>query len=414
MRLTAFSSLVAVMMLSACAEMQSLDRGLYGASNFVGGADRITGQRTLGGQANREEQIQRGAQASAQTVQDIQAQGGKVNAELDAAQYARVVKITSRILAVSHFADEKDQWKVLLLPGDEWNAYVNGGNIIHVYRKLAADKDMTDEGIAAVIGHEIAHIAANHIDEKGTYTTAATLTGGKSVRRSTFQASFQVEQENEADKIGILYAALAGYDPFAASRVWQRMYDKVGSGQYQFLSDHPLNRERAAQTRAIAQAVVNAGYYTPGAANPNAPSLLIDNVFWHKKAETLKAGEGGGLAALAETAFTAYTQRTETKNRERSQLAHQQMMKSVSQLISFQRVEALDDDSVRLGFVYRGTQPLSMLTITAIGPGFSEPLAARIHGRVVASDNLYPLVFKKEGIGKSVNSLRFAVDDAAF
>lgn len=57
-----------------------------------------------------------------------------MNEQVDAAAYAKLKAMTARILAASHFKDEASQWKVVLLPNDEFNAFVNGGTYVMVYK----------------------------------------------------------------------------------------------------------------------------------------------------------------------------------------------------------------------------------------------------------------------------------------
>ena len=88
-----------------------------------------------------------------------------------------------------------------------------------------------DNEIAAVMAHEMGHIADRHIGNKEGLGLAEVLS--KKTRKATtsqlYQASFTTLQEDEADRIGLPYMTLAGYDPRAASRIWIRADKLHGS-----------------------------------------------------------------------------------------------------------------------------------------------------------------------------------------
>ncbi|HEX2859791.1 MAG TPA: M48 family metallopeptidase [Alphaproteobacteria bacterium] len=411
MNLKTLPLLLAATALSGCATLSDIDQGLYSGANAVSSADRVTGQRTLGSGDRAAAIASQNAELD-KVVEQRTAKGDKFNAAVNAAQYARLQRIAARLLPVTHFAAERSQWRVLLMPDIDWNAYVNGGSIIVVNKGLVDDANMTDDDIAAVLGHEIGHVAANHISERSAYSTAAMLTGSRSsAGRSTFQSSFTLDQETEADRIGLLYAALAGYNPQAAGTLWQRMYQQQGNGGA-FISDHPLNRDRATQTAQIAQAIIRAGYYTPGKTNPDAQSLLQNNVLWQHRNQSLQAGSGGGLAAVAETLLTTYTQREQAKNTERSQLAHRQLVQTVGTLLQVGQPRATGADTIELPCLYRGNQPLGTLAIRVVVPGTNLTAVAHSAG-TVAPGSSFTVTFTAPGLGNAVSQAKFGVEDAA-
>ena len=87
----------------------------------------------------------------------------RLNAGVDRRSYNRLLGIFQRVHSVSHFANEN--WKIVLLPEDGFNAFVTGGTYVAVYQGLM-DEVRDDAAVAAVIGHEIGHVAANHVFEK--------------------------------------------------------------------------------------------------------------------------------------------------------------------------------------------------------------------------------------------------------
>lgn len=397
-------TVAAVAMLGGCAEMADLDRGLYGAVNTVGARDTVTGARTLS-TSGREQMVASQNAEMDKAFADFTAKGGKLNADVDAAGYARVQKVVGRLLQVSHFAGENGKWKVFLLPDKEFNAFVNGGSYVMVNKGLL-DAVKSDDELAAVIGHEIGHNAANHIGERSTYQQVALISGSKSATRGTFQQSFTMTQENEADRIGILYAALAGYDPFAASRVWERMY--ASEGNQVLVSDHPLNRARIDSTRAVAEKVKV--YYRAGVVNPEAQQILVSNTLWNRQGDVVEAGKGGGVAALAETALNTYLAREQTKQVEKSQQAHAVQVAQVRQALQVVDVQVVDADHVQVDVVYGGNVPLKVLALVAQAGGVRA--VAHVTPPVVPGQK-FRAVFEGKGIGTS-GKVALGVDDADF
>src|SRR5262249_60774136 len=117
-------------------------------------------------------------------------------------------------------------------------------------------------GLATVLGHEVAHATAEHVAErierqKLTEVAAAIIAGGTAFTPQQFvriQAllgvgaalPFSRSQESEADHIGLVYMARAGYDPRQAVLFWKRMLRaSKGNGPPEFLSDHPTDAPRA-------------------------------------------------------------------------------------------------------------------------------------------------------------------------
>ena len=122
-----------------------------------------------------------------------------------------------------------------------------------------------ESGVAVVMGHEIAHAIANHGRERMSQKMA--LNGIMSVGAATTESSenmiddlllqavgvasplgmlkFSRDQESEADRMGLIFMAMAGYDPAVAPEFWKRMAEMAGGNtQPEFLSTHPSNETR--------------------------------------------------------------------------------------------------------------------------------------------------------------------------
>lgn len=357
MRRSVFRSLAVLMLLSlaACAD---IDRTLYNVSEAVAPQDRVTGQRTLN-LASRQTQIAQSNQQGQQMVQqNYTAKGLPVNEKVDAVAYKRLQTIFARVHRVSHLADES--WTVILLPDEQFNAFVMGGTQMFFF-KGALDQTKSDDEVAAIIGHEIAHVAANHVYEQQSYTMAARLQGSKSASRSSFQSAFTYKNEEEADAIGVLYATLAGYDPYAASRLWQRMYESKGDFSA-MLIDHPINSARSASARALADRYKQ--YYQAGRVNPDHAAILRQE-FGGAQANPENVGQGAGLMAVLGTAMGTLANKEAVKAQEAAQNQNLQFLSYVNQNMSVKAAERTGANSLRAVLGYGGQYPIRNVTVVA-------------------------------------------------
>jgi metalloendopeptidase OMA1, mitochondrial len=174
--------------------------------------------------------------------------------------YAEVQRVAKRIEAVAAKDKPDFVWKVTLLRKNEANAYcLPGGKIVVYTGILPITKN--DAGLATVLGHEVAHATAEHVAERIeeqhlTEIAAAIIAGGFAFTPGQFvrltallgidqSLRFSRSQESEADHIGLIYMARAGYNPRQAVSFWKRML-RASKGQAppEFLSDHPSDAHR--------------------------------------------------------------------------------------------------------------------------------------------------------------------------
>ncbi len=177
----------------------------------------------------------------------------------------RVKVITERLVAqaVKVRPDSaKWEWTVEVVDDPQnVNAWCMAGGRMAIYTGLILKIDPTDDELAQVMGHEIAHALANHTAERMSVAmasqigvlaagilldqSATTIAAGAAAAQVAVNLPNSRTAETEADRIGIELAAKAGYDPHAAVTLWQKMAAVgAGKGPPQFLSTHPSDAQR--------------------------------------------------------------------------------------------------------------------------------------------------------------------------
>jgi len=178
----------------------------------------------------------------------------------------RVFRITGRLIAqaIEMRPETKNwEWSIKIIDDPKTvNAWAMAGGKMALYSGLVTQLNATDDELAQVLGHEIAHALAKHSAEKMSVAMASTigvaavgvaadrkalaLTGAALAAALAVQKPNSRAAESEADRIGIELAAKAGYKPRAAITLWQKMAKVGGKGPPEFLSTHPSpeNREK--------------------------------------------------------------------------------------------------------------------------------------------------------------------------
>lgn len=163
--------------------------------------------------------------------------------------------ITNGIIDVLDDSYADLSWEVLVFDDDSINAFAMPGGKVGVFTGILRVAD-TPDALAAVIGHEIAHLTADHVMQrakKEARTDALVILGGAAtgmgdvVRAGAtigLNLPFNRGQESEADLIGLEYMAKAGYDPRASIYLWKNMSNAKQDRQAEFLSTHPSDDRR--------------------------------------------------------------------------------------------------------------------------------------------------------------------------
>lgn len=183
----------------------------------------------------------------------------------DPAALARVERVGQRIAAAVGDDLPSAQWEFVVFDSPELNAFALPGGKVGIYTGIL-NLATTDDELAVVIGHEVAHVTARHGGERMTVQQGVALGGALlggvadgrlsegtlNLVKLAYGVGSQVAvlphsrfQESEADRIGLRYAARAGYDPRAALTFWQKMNQQAqSSGMPKFLSTHPSGADR--------------------------------------------------------------------------------------------------------------------------------------------------------------------------
>jgi len=194
----------------------------------------------------------------------------------DPALFKRVQDITKRLIphtTVFRPDAAKWPWEVHVISVDEVNAWCMPAGKMAIYTGLIQKLNASDDEIAAVMGHEIAHALREHARERisrqmGTQMTigiVGALLGigqmGQNIAGTVADVTLNLPNsrlhETESDRIGVELAARAGFDPRAAVSLWEKMAKQGSGGQPpKWLSTHPPHQERISDLRQYSERVM--------------------------------------------------------------------------------------------------------------------------------------------------------------
>ncbi|MDQ1314060.1 MAG: hypothetical protein QG662_169 [Pseudomonadota bacterium] len=212
-----------------------------------------------------EEQAQSAsAQAYVKTLDEAQKKG---KLSTDAALNDRVKRITDRLIvqAGNMYAPSRDwKWSVAVIDEPTLNAWCMPGGKMAIYTGIVSKLKLSDDEIAQIMGHEIAHALLGHGRERmsraiamqggmqlGSILAGRDLTGLAPVADIALTLPNSRAGESEADRYGIELAARAGFDPHAAIKLWEKMQAASSNGPPQFLSTHPAPGNRIQALNAL-------------------------------------------------------------------------------------------------------------------------------------------------------------------
>jgi len=219
----------------------------------------------------------------------------------DARLNALVHRVGERVAAA---ADRPDyRWEFVLFEDKSANAFCLPGGKVGIFTGIL--KYTRDEGgLATVVSHEVAHALLRHAGERlsqsmlaqvGAVGLSAGMSGANPYMAQAVQQAYGLgttvgvllpysrTQEYEADRVGLILMAKAGYDPEAAVGFWQRMMaGGKGKGGPEFLSTHPTDGKRIAEIQKFVPGIKDQ-YYTPRTSSrPEPGRAAINQGVWRR------------------------------------------------------------------------------------------------------------------------------------
>ncbi|MCF6340292.1 MAG: M48 family metallopeptidase [Sulfurimonas sp.] len=193
---------------------------------------------------------------------------------IDKKQLSRLRVILSKLVKQT-YVFRKDalnwKWEVNLITSDDINAWCMPGGKIVFYTGIIDELELTEDEIAAIMGHEIAHALREHARERssqgmltqGAFGLSAQLLGigSTTVDLASWVTNVAILlpnnrfQETESDRIGVELSARAGYNPDAAVSVWKKMKKLSDKNPPEFLSTHPSHDNRINDLQTYAKRV---------------------------------------------------------------------------------------------------------------------------------------------------------------
>ena len=239
--------------------------GCQSVSTTSGGAVGVTRQQRMASVLSEAEVNQMSSDVYQQTLRQARKDG---TLNQDKQQVKRLQTIADRLVKQMHVfrPDAANwQWEVNLLTDKQLNAYCMPGGKIMFYTGILDGLKLTDDEVAAIMGHEMAHALREHgreamsrayVQQLG-FSAASALLG---LENSTLQVADMVvnyamtlpnsrTNETEADLIGLELMARAGYDPNAAVTLWEKMSAASKNSPPEFMSTHPANDTRISELK---------------------------------------------------------------------------------------------------------------------------------------------------------------------
>jgi len=245
--------------------------GCQSVETTQGGAVGIERRQSMSTLVSSAQMDRSAAEAYAEVLSDARK---KDQLNHDAAQVARVRAVANRLIpSTAAFRGDAPGWKweVNVISSQEVNAWCMPGGKIAVYTGLMSQLKLTDDELAAVMGHEIGHALREHGRERASeqmtqqlgVQVLSILTGvnlenqlTNTIMNVTFSLPHSRTQETEADRLGVELAARSGYDPRAAVSLWQKMGRLGGGKPPEWLSTHPSDQSRTRDVQSYAERVM--------------------------------------------------------------------------------------------------------------------------------------------------------------
>jgi Zn-dependent protease with chaperone function len=240
--------------------------GCQAVNTTSGGAVGVERKQYMFSMLSSQEVNQMYAQSYQQTLGEASSKGVL---DKSSANAKRLQAIADRLIAQAPlFRPDAAQWQweVNLIKSDELNANCGPGGKIIFYSGLMEKLKLSDDEIAAILGHEMAHALREHSREAMSKAYGVALAkqgagallglgeGSMAMADAVVQYSLTLPNsrgnENEADLLGLELAARGGYNPNAAISLWQKMAQASNGAPPEFMSTHPSSSSRIASLQA--------------------------------------------------------------------------------------------------------------------------------------------------------------------
>ena len=290
----------------------NVDKFLGKIADGVSKQDAITGLRTIDSPFHNEEDYRKqGKETLNLILKRAEKDGVKVFEPIDP-EFIRVKTIVDRLIDASHYRNHKEKVKYAVIDYEDFNALAFGGGYFVVFTGLM--NQTNDDELAYVIAHELAHNTAGHIEES-FFLKAKDVFGDKPTQE--YATSFTNINEQEADRIAIVYTALAGFDPRGSATVWEKQFQ--GIEQYAFYRSHPANPKRVKANRYASNLVMK--HFTRGVVNSNTEKVLKCNELFCNTSvvELAEDGSGGGVLKSLEVLGDMYIKNQQAKKEKKRQ-----------------------------------------------------------------------------------------------
>ena len=255
-KLLSLSALSAALLLAGCQAVNTTS----------GGAVGVERKQYMFSMLSTQEVNQMYAQSYQQTLGEASSKGVLDNSSANA---KRLRVIAGRLIKQAPLLRPDSaqwQWEVNLIKSPELNANCGPGGKIIFYTGIIDQLQLSDDEIAAIMGHEMAHALREHSREAMSRAYGVALAkqgagallglgeGGMALADAVTQYSLTLPNsrgnENEADLLGLELAARSGYNPNAAVSLWQKMARAGGGAPPEFISTHPSSSSRIAALQA--------------------------------------------------------------------------------------------------------------------------------------------------------------------
>lgn len=170
-----------------------------------------------------------------------------------------VVCVANAIIAETEEPYRSMDWEIIVLDADQIQAFAMAGGKIAVYTGILDKVIENQHQLAAVLGHEVAHVTQRHMYERtnrevstqiGAQAVGAVLGGGMAADAVQVGAQLGISlpygrgEESESDRVGLVYMSAAGFDPRESVGLWKNMAREAEGGPPEFLSTHPSSDTR--------------------------------------------------------------------------------------------------------------------------------------------------------------------------